>query len=63
MPLSAKIIFAVIFGYTLLPFDIIPDFIPLIGYLDEAIILPLLVIWALILIRKEAHHKHKKLDK
>ena len=39
-PLPAKIAAAVTVGYTLSPIDLIPDFIPVLGYLDDLIILP-----------------------
>ncbi len=37
-------------GYLLLPFDLIPDCIPVIGHLDDLIIVPGLIIMALLLI-------------
>ena len=42
-PWYAKIIAAVIVVYALSPIDLIPDFIPVLGYLDDLIILPALI--------------------
>lgn len=42
-PILAKIIAGLTVGYALSPIDIIPDFIPVIGYLDDLIILPALI--------------------
>jgi uncharacterized membrane protein YkvA (DUF1232 family) len=42
-PRAAKIMAIVIVGYALSPIDIIPDFIPVLGLLDELILLPILV--------------------
>jgi uncharacterized membrane protein YkvA (DUF1232 family) len=41
VPWYAKILAVAIAAYALSPIDLIPDFIPVIGYLDELIILPL----------------------
>ena len=40
-PWYAKLIIAACVAYALSPVDVIPDFIPVIGYLDDLIIVPL----------------------
>lgn len=52
-PISAKIIAAVTVCYALSPVDLIPDFIPVLGYLDDLIILPALVALVIRLIPNE----------
>ncbi len=42
-PWVAKIMATLTVGYALSPIDLIPDFIPVIGYLDDLIILPLMI--------------------
>jgi uncharacterized membrane protein YkvA (DUF1232 family) len=39
-PWYAKVLAALIIGYALSPIDLIPDFIPVVGYLDDLIIVP-----------------------
>lgn len=41
VPLIAKLMIGVVVGYALSPVDLIPDFIPVIGYLDDLLLLPL----------------------
>lgn len=52
-PWYAKIWAALVAGYAFSPIDLIPDFIPIIGYLDDAIIVPLGLIIAIKLIPKD----------
>lgn len=42
-PLIPKIIIIFTLGYAMSPIDLIPDFIPVIGFLDDVIIIPLLI--------------------
>ena len=42
-PIFAKVLAGIIVVYTLSPIDLIPDFIPVLGYLDDLIILPALI--------------------
>lgn len=42
-PTPAKILIGITVGYLLSPIDLIPDFIPLLGLLDDLIIVPLLI--------------------
>jgi uncharacterized membrane protein YkvA (DUF1232 family) len=40
VPLYAKIFVAIVVAYALSPIDLIPDFIPVLGYIDDLIIIP-----------------------
>ena len=51
-PWVAKVFLGLAVGYLLLPFDLIPDFIPVLGQLDDLIIIPVLVYVALLFIPK-----------
>lgn len=52
-PWTAKALIIIILGYALSPIDLIPDFIPVIGLLDDLILLPLGIYWAIKLIPQE----------
>ena len=49
-PFIAKIFLGLAVAYLLLPFDLIPDFIPVLGQLDDVIIIPILLYIALFFI-------------
>lgn len=42
-PMIAKALAGITVAYALSPIDLIPDFIPILGYLDDIILLPLLI--------------------
>ena len=47
-------------GYAFLPLDLIPDFIPVIGQLDDIVVVPLLVWLAIRMIPKDLYEGHLK---
>jgi uncharacterized membrane protein YkvA (DUF1232 family) len=51
-PWYAKIMAGITVGYALSPIDLIPDFIPILGYLDDIIILPFFIFLSIKLIPK-----------
>jgi uncharacterized membrane protein YkvA (DUF1232 family) len=53
VPWYAKAFALIVVGYAMSPIDLIPDFIPILGYLDDLILIPLGVSVALKLIPKE----------
>lgn len=59
-PFIGKLFLGLAVGYLLLPFDFIPDFVPVIGELDDILIVPLLVVIALKLIPKELIQEYRK---
>lgn len=52
-PWHAKVLAAIVVGYTLSPIDLIPDFVPVFGYLDDIILIPLGVAIVIRLIPQE----------
>ena len=59
-PLLAKILAAVAVCYALSPIDLIPDFIPVIGFLDDVLILPGLVVLIVKLIPGDVFEECRK---
>src|SRR5436309_6655122 len=53
VPWYAKALAIAVAGYALSPIDLIPDFIPVLGYLDDLIVVPLGVAFLLKLIPPE----------
>jgi len=59
-PLLAKILAVITITYALSPIDLIPDFIPVLGYLDDLIILPVLVALTIRCIPRDAFERYRK---
>lgn len=58
-PIIAKIMAGVTVGYALSPIDLIPDFIPILGYLDDVILLPALIALTMKLIPKDIWERNR----
>lgn len=52
-PWYARIFTAVVVAYAFSPIDLIPDFIPVLGYLDDLVLVPLGVILAIRMVPKD----------
>jgi uncharacterized membrane protein YkvA (DUF1232 family) len=59
-PARAKIFLTLAVGYLCMPFDLIPDFIPVVGHLDDAVIIPALVFVALRSVPREIVSEHRE---
>lgn len=53
VPWYAKVLIAAIVAYAASPIDLVPDFIPVLGYLDDLILIPLGIALALKIIPPE----------
>jgi uncharacterized membrane protein YkvA (DUF1232 family) len=70
-PLLARVVIIVAVAYAVSPIDLIPDFIPVLGQLDDLLILPLLMALAIRMIppdvtvrcRREAWHHLRSGDR
>lgn len=58
-PLIAKVLVALTVAYALSPIDLIPDFIPVFGYLDDVLLLPALVAVTVKLIPKSVWERNR----
>ena len=59
-PIFAKILAGITILYALSPIDLIPDFIPILGYLDDLILLPGLIALTIRLIPDEVFAECRK---
>lgn len=59
-PIIAKIFAGITVAYALSPIDLVPDFIPVLGYLDDVILLPMLVALTIKFIPKEVFERKRK---
>lgn len=59
-PIPARLLAGITVAYALSPIDLIPDFIPLLGYLDDVILLPFLVFLTIKCIPKEVLERNRE---
>ncbi|MGD9839292.1 MAG: YkvA family protein [Afipia sp.] len=59
VPWYAKALAVIVAGYALSPIDLVPDFIPILGYLDDIILVPLGIVLVLKLIPPQIMAEHR----
>ena len=60
-PMSAKIVSAFVTAYALSPIDLIPDFIPILGYIDDLLLIPIGILLAVRLTPLELMENFRKM--
>lgn len=59
-PVHLKALMLLVPAYLLSPIDLIPDFIPLLGWVDDFVIVPLLVSWIFKLLPQPAPVRERR---
>lgn len=59
-PMISKLFAGITIVYALSPIDLIPDFIPVLGYLDDVILLPMFIAITIHFIPKEVWERNKR---
>ena len=59
-PVLAKVLAGITVAYALSPIDLIPDFIPVLGYIDDIILLPMLIVATIKFIPKNVLDRCRK---
>ena len=59
VPWYAKVVALAVAAYALSPIDLIPDFVPVLGYLDDLVIVPLGIMLAIRLIPPAIMAEHR----
>jgi uncharacterized membrane protein YkvA (DUF1232 family) len=57
--LAAKLVAGCVAAYALSPVDLIPDFVPVLGYLDDLVIVPLGILLAVRLVPRDLMSKFR----
>lgn len=60
VPWTARALALFVAGYALSPIDLIPDFVPILGLLDDLVIVPLGIVLALRLVPPEILAEHRR---
>lgn len=58
-PWRARVLALLVAAYALSPIDLIPDFIPVLGYLDEALLIPLGILLVVRLVPRAQMEEHR----
>ena len=61
VPWHAKVLALLVAGYALSPIDLVPDFVPVVGYLDDVILVPLGIVLVVKLIPPGIMAEHRAL--